>query len=66
MLIDKIKKLANEKGMTLHEVSERSGVKYTGLIEWGRRCKDPASGKVLAVANVLETTVDELLKEGSA
>ena len=63
MLIDQIKKLATEKGMTLHEVSEKSGVKYTGLIEWGRRCEDPASGKVLAVANVLGTTVEELLRQ---
>lgn len=65
MLIDKIKKLASERGMTLHDVSRKSGVKYSGLIEWGRRCEDPASSKVLAVANVLGITVEELLNEQS-
>ena len=66
MLIDKIKKLASEKGMNLHEVSEKSGVKYSGMIEWGRRCVDPSASKVLSVADVLGTTVEELLKEEPA
>ena len=61
MLLHKIKELCAARGITLKELSEKADVPYTGLKEW----KDsmPSADKLFRVAQVLDTTVEELMKE---
>ena len=61
MLIDTLREVAKEKGMSLKAVADDSGVKYDTLLGW----KDhvPNALALAKVAKVLGTTSEELLKE---
>lgn len=61
MLLHKIKDLCAAKGISMKELSEKAGVPYTGLKEWGNSM--PAADKLFRVATILDVTVEELLKE---
>ena len=60
MLKDTIKKLAGEKGMTLREVADQSGVPYSAIACWNDHV--PNALALVKVAKVLGTTAEELLK----
>jgi transcriptional regulator with XRE-family HTH domain len=61
MLMDKIRDLAKKQNMTIAELCEKSGVPYSCIYEWNNH--EPSASRLLAVANVLGTTVEELMKE---
>ena len=60
MLKDKIKKLANEQGMTLRDVAVKSEVPYSAIMDWNSSI--PNAVALAEVAKVLGTTSEELLK----
>lgn len=64
MLMDKIRVIAKERGMKISEVCEKSGVPYSCIYEWNEH--KPSASRLIAVADVLGVTVEELLKERSA
>lgn len=59
VLLHKIRELCAKQNITLKDLAEKADVPYTGLKEW----KDsmPSADKLLRVAKVLGTTVEELL-----
>lgn len=59
MLKDTIKNLAAGKGMSLRDVSEKSGVPYSAIAEWNYSI--PNAVALARVCKVLGTTVEEVL-----
>lgn len=56
----RIKSICKERKLTIGEVCARSDVKRTAMQEWDDAM--PAADKLAAVADVLGTTVEELLR----
>lgn len=64
-MIENIKRLCSAKGMTIQQLEERANVTAGTVGRWGKGDKFmPSVDKVKRVADALEVTVDELLKEG--
>lgn len=61
MIYKNIKKYAKEKGMTIKEVECRAGLTENCVYKW--KDHSPTVRGLQKVANVLEVTMDELLKE---
>ena len=64
MLMDKIRVLAKERGMKISELCEKSGVPYSCIYEWNEH--KPSATRLIAVADVLGVTVEELLRGETA
>ena len=62
MLFENMKRLASEKGFSLNRLEREAGLPRNTICKWGTSA--PAVDKVAAVAEVLGTTVDGLLKGG--
>lgn len=60
-MVEKIKSLAKERGMTIAQVEKECGIGQKSIYNWDSSV--PAVDKVLRVATLLGTTVDELIKE---
>jgi len=56
----RIKSMCKEQKLTIKELCFRSDVKQTAMQEWDESM--PAADKLAAVADVLGTTVEELLR----
>lgn len=56
----RIKALAAERGLTITEVERRSGLKPGTIRRWDKH--HPLAGNLASVADVLGTTVEELLR----
>lgn len=61
MLYDNIKKCAKEKGMTINELEQKAGLSRGHMSKW--KLYMPTVNSLQKVANVLEVTMDELVKE---
>ena len=61
MILDKVKAVAKNKGMTLKEIAARSGIKYDTLLSWNEHV--PGAMAVWKVSKVLDVSVGELLDE---
>ena len=61
MLLDKVKTIAKERGMTLKEVSAASGVKYDTLMSWNDHV--PGALSVWKVSKALNVPLSDLLDE---
>lgn len=61
MMLTKILEKCKEKGMTLAELERQAGLANRTIYKWNENV--PSVEKVLAVANVLGVTVDELVKK---
>lgn len=61
MLYDNIKRCAKEKGLTMAEVERRANLSRNNMCKW-KTCMPTVRG-LQKVANVLEVTMDDLLKE---
>lgn len=59
MLMDKIRDLAKQRGLKVSDVCEKSGVPYSCIYEWNEH--EPTASRLVAVAQVLGTTAEELL-----
>ncbi len=61
MLYDNVKKMCEEKGITIMRLEQELGFPRSYVCKWNDNI--PAVTKVKAVADYLGCTVDELLKE---
>ena len=60
MLYEKIKAIADEKGISILQIERQCEIKPSSIYHWNE--VKPSYDKVLAVANYLGTTVEELVK----
>lgn len=61
MIYDKIKKLCEEKGLSIRELEIKAGIGNAVVREWNDR--SPRLDILQKVAAVLEISIDELVKE---
>ncbi|AHB80304.1 helix-turn-helix transcriptional regulator [Oenococcus oeni] len=61
---ERISEVARTRGMTIVELSEKSGVTVQSLNRWKKQ--DPKSGNLANVADVLHVSVDYLLGRGNS
>lgn len=59
-MLKKIIEMCREKGISLAELERKAGLESRTIYKWGKSV--PSADKAAAVASVLETTVEELLK----
>ena len=64
MLMDKIRDLAEQKGIKIKDLCEKSGVPYSCMYEWNEH--EPTASRLIAVANALGVSVEKLLEQESA
>ncbi|OHY29209.1 transcriptional regulator [Streptococcus parauberis] len=57
----RLKKLRKEKGLTQKELGERLGVKQNTFTNWENGKREPNLSTILKLAEILETTTDDLL-----
>lgn len=62
MIYNIVKKLADEKGMSIREIEQSAGIGNGIIGKW--RTASPRLDNLTAVAKVLGVTVADLLKEG--
>lgn len=60
-LYQRIKTLAYEKKISINQLEKDIGIQSGGMCKWDKHI--PSVQKVKAVADILEVSVDELLKE---
>lgn len=59
-----IKRLRSEKKMTQNELSERLNISYQAVSKWERGVSLPDVSLLIDLANILETTTDNILLGG--
>lgn len=60
MLFEKIKTLAEKKGMTIREVERQAGLENGAIGKW--RTSTPRFDNIVSVATVLEVSVNEFVE----
>ena len=61
MILDKVKEVAKDRGMTLKDVATKAEIKYDTLMSW--KGHKPGALSVWKVSKVLDIPVAELLNE---
>lgn len=61
MIYDKIKKIADEKGISIRKIELETGITPGSIYHWNE--VKPSVDKVLKVAKYLDITVEKLLEE---
>lgn len=61
VVLTNIKIISDKKGLPLYEIEKRANIAKGSLSKW-RKCS-PSFDKVAKVADVLDVSVDELLKK---
>ena len=59
-LLENIKKICSEKGITVSELEKRAGLAENSIYKW--KHVEPGYMKVTAVAVILETPFEDLVK----
>ena len=59
-LVDNVKKVAKRKNMTIMKLENLAGLPTNAIYKWDKN--DPGVRKVAKAADVLGTTVDELIR----
>lgn len=59
----KLKELRQAKKLTQIEIAKELGVSHTTVSMWETGAALPRAGKLIKLADILDCTVDELLKE---
>ena len=62
-LFDNVKKLANNRGMSLQDVAKKSGMGANSIYKWKKDDYNPSKPAIIAVANTLGVTEKELKGE---
>lgn len=61
MIYQNIKKIADEKGLSIRQVEQNAGITLSSIYHWDRI--KPSVDKVANVAKVLGVSVEKLLEE---
>lgn len=61
MVYDKIKKIADKKGISIRKIESETGITLGSIYHWNE--VKPSVDKVLKVAKYLNVTVEKLLEE---
>lgn len=61
MIIEKIRELCSEQGLTIQRLEQSAGLKNGCVSKWA--VSDPKASNLKKVADVLGVTVDELLTD---
>lgn len=61
MLYERIEGLCKSKGISIRHLERECGLSYGSVIKW--RTSSPSAVSLLKVAQYLETTVEELVRE---
>lgn len=61
MLFDTVKRLAEERGETIASLERKAGMSGGAIVKWKTRY--PRVDNLIAVAKVLNVSVDDLFKE---
>ena len=61
LVYEKVKKLADERKISIYALERKAGLKNGAISKW--RESSPTLNSLQAVAEALETTIDNLLKE---
>lgn len=64
-IAENVHKLLDEKGWTIYRLGKESGVSFTVLYSLGEKKQGPNAETLVKLANALDCTVDELLKNQS-
>ena len=62
-LYDNVKELAKKQKIPIYKIEEELGIASGSMCKWNEI--SPSADKVLGVAKMLGTTVEELFKNGS-
>lgn len=60
-IFDKVSKRASEKGMSINSLEKKAGISIGSVYKWNS--VSPTIRNISKVAEVLECSIDELLKE---
>ena len=63
MVYERIEALCKEKGVSIRHLERECGLSYGSVIKW--KTASPAADSLYKVAQYLETTVEELLREAA-
>lgn len=61
MVYDKVKKMADKRGISIYALERRAGLQNGAISKW--RESSPTLKSLQAVAAALDVTVDELIKD---
>lgn len=61
MILDKVKSVAKDRGMTLKDVATKAEIKYDTLLSW--KDHKPGALSVWKISKLLDIPVTELLDE---
>lgn len=61
MLYDNVKRIAKEKGIPIYKVEDDCGYQRGAICKWKKSY--PNAGRLKVIADYLQTTVDELLRD---
>ncbi|MCL2062694.1 MAG: helix-turn-helix domain-containing protein [Firmicutes bacterium] len=56
----RLKELRNEKGLTLKEVAQKTGLSITAISQWENENRIPNLNAVIMLANFFEVSIDYL------
>lgn len=60
-MVNKIKEIAKNKGMSISEIEQAAGLSHGSIGKWDQ--SKPLAENLYKVATILDTSVEELLKE---
>lgn len=61
IIYDKVKKLADERNISIYALERKAGLKNGAISKW--QASSPTLKSLQAVANALEVSINELLEE---
>ena len=59
----RIRKIANEKGMTQIEFARTTGISQSTISDWGRKYTNPSADKIMIICKALGVSPYELLQD---
>lgn len=65
MFVLLLKAACNKNGITMKDLSEKTGYSLVSIYRWEKGLRSPNAKALKALANVLDCTIDELLRDDS-
>ena len=64
IISEKIYLLMEQRGISLKEVANRTGISQSTVSDWRRKGTNPSADKIMIICEVLDVSPYELLSEG--